>query len=160
MPGMMQGMPGMMGDMPGMMQGMPGMMGDMPRLMEIMREQMAGRAMMRPFDHIDAMLAFYRTELHITDTQQEQWNAFAAAFKATADKMRHAISTQMDPMGGQLTAPQRIERRIDLLTTCRDALKSIQSVAQPLYAALSDEQKRIADELLADHFRSMRRMVP
>jgi hypothetical protein len=39
---------------------------------------MVGQAVMRPLEHIDGQLAYYRAELHVTDAQQPQWNGVGA----------------------------------------------------------------------------------
>src|SRR5687768_16367085 len=89
-PAHQRGMPGMMGGQgmpmqgaPGAQQGgMTGMMGDMGRMMDMMHRQMATQHAMRAFEHIEGKLAFYRTELGVTDAQQPQWNAFADAVRS------------------------------------------------------------------------------
>ena len=37
-------------------------------------------------EHLDARLAYLKTELKITDQQAPQWNAFADAWRAVAQK--------------------------------------------------------------------------
>jgi len=62
------------------------------------------------------------------------------------------------PAAGQpATAPQQLERRTALLAAQLEATRAVAEAAAPLYAALSDEQKRIADALMAEHLRDMRR---
>lgn len=159
-----QGMPVQGG--PGAPQGgMPGMMGgDMGRRMEMMQRQMSGPGMMggpgamSAFRHVEGVLAYIRAELRITDAQQPQWNAFADAVRANMDKLRQAYAQAMQSAGQPATAPEQMERRIALLSAQLDAARSLEAAARPLYAALSDEQKRSADELTAEHFRSMRGM--
>ncbi|WP_149536741.1 Spy/CpxP family protein refolding chaperone [Siccirubricoccus phaeus] len=173
MPGMQGGMPGTMGSqgmpMPGapggQQGGMPGMMGgDMGRMMEMMHRMMAARGMMggpgamRHFERIDAHLAYVRTLLRITDAQAPQWNAFADASRAAADKLRQAYAQAMQAAGQPATAPALLERRIALLSAQLEAMRTFAAATQPLYTALSDEQKRAADELLAEHLRDMRRL--
>ena len=143
-------MPGMPGGAQG---GMPGMMGGMENMMAAMHGRMAAAAMMRSFQHIDGQIAFYRAELGITDAQQAQWNAFADAIRSGAAKMRDAIGKSAAQPG---TAPEQFQRRIDLLSVHLDVLRSLSAAGGPLYASLSPEQKRKADELLAEHFGSMR----
>ena len=120
---------------------------------------MVGQAVMRPLEHIDGQLAYYRAELHITDAQQPQWNAFADAFRAAANTLREAV-TRATQGGGQTAAPDLLQRRIALLSAQLEALRSVEAAGRPLYAALSDEQKRAADQLMAEHFRSVQGMAP
>jgi hypothetical protein len=53
------------------------------------------------------------------------------------------------------TIIEQIDRRSALLAAQLDALKAMAAAGKPLYAVLSDEQKKLADELLAEHFRMM-----
>jgi hypothetical protein len=147
-------MPGMTG--PGAQQGtMPGMMGgDMCRMMEMMHRQMATRHAMQPFERIEGRLAFYRAELRITDAQQPQWNAFAEAVRAAAGTLKQAVTASMQ-QAGPGPAPEQMERRIVALTAQAEAMRAVQAAARPLYAALSDEQKRSADGLMEEHLRAM-----
>ena len=130
--------------------GMPGMMGDMGRMMEMMHRQMA----MRAFERIEGTLAFYCAELRITDAQQPQWNAFADAVRAAAGTLKQAMVRAMQE-SGPVPASAQMERRIAVLTAQAEALRSVQAAARPLYAVLSDEQKRAADTLMAEHLRGM-----
>ena len=57
---------------------------------------------------------------------------------------------------GALTAPEQIERRLAMLTELRDTTQAMLVAAKPVYAALSDDQKKVADELMAEHLVTMR----
>jgi hypothetical protein len=94
-------------------------------------------------------------ELKITDAQAPQWNAFADALRANVGRLRRAMMNGTEAQGA-VTAPEQIERRIGLLTELRDTTQAMLAVAKPLYAALSDEQKKVADELVAEHLVTMR----
>jgi hypothetical protein len=119
-----------------------------------------GPGAMRHFERIDAHLAYVRAVLRITDAQTPQWNAFADAARAAADRLRQAYAQAMQAAGQPATAPARLERRTALLSAQLEATRAIAAPAGPLYAALSDEQRRIADELLAEHLRDMRMRGP
>ena len=149
----------------------PGMMGgEMGRMMQMMMTQMQGGMgggtgaagpgrmdfAMRPFRRIEGQLAYYRAELRITDAQAPQWNAFADAVRARSDQLRQAVMQAMQPAAQPATAPQQIDRRIALLSAQLDAMRAVSAAAGPLYAVLSEEQRRTADELMAEHFRAMR----
>ncbi|MBY0338200.1 MAG: Spy/CpxP family protein refolding chaperone, partial [Acetobacteraceae bacterium] len=62
--------------------------------------------------------------------------------------------------GGATPAPQQMERRIALLAAQLEATRAVAGAAGPLYAVLSEEQRRTADELMAEHFRAMRMGMP
>lgn len=153
-------MPGMAAPGAPMQGGMPGAMGgDMPRMMEMMRQRMAARAVDHVFEHIDGQLAYVRAELHITDAQQPQWNAFAEAARSAMGKLHQAYVQAVQPGGRPLPAPEQIDRHIALVSAQLDAMRSVEGAAKPLYAVLSDEQKRTADEMTAEHLRPMMGMM-
>lgn len=145
-PNMMMG--GDMSQMMGMMQ-MMRMMQDGPMPMGM------GPAGMRPLQHVEGQLAFWKAELKITDAQAPQWTAFADAFRNSATQFRQAM-TQVPNTTGTMPAPELMERRVNMLTAEVDAMKPVLAAAKTLYAALSDDQKKTADELMAEHFMAMR----
>ena len=129
-----------------------GMMGgDMGRMM---RERMAAAAM-QPFRRIEGQLAYFRTELQLTEAQAPLWNAFADRVRDQSERLRQATQQAM-AAAGPGPAPQQMERRIALLSAHLEATRTFALAAAPLYAALSEEQRRTADELMAEHLRSMR----
>jgi LTXXQ motif family protein len=160
-PGMPQGAmptkPAGMGNGQGMMMG-----GDMAQMMSMMQMMRGGMMPMgmgpggaQALRHIEGQIAFYKAELRITEAQGPQWNAFADAMRSSATRLRQAMA----PEGGAAevrAAPDQMERRITLLSAQLDAMRDVLAAAKPLYAVLSDEQKKTADDLMAEHFMTMR----
>jgi hypothetical protein len=140
--------PGMMGPgpndqmsprMPGGMMGMMVQGGMMP--------------MMGMGDHVEGRIAFLKTELKITDAQMPQWNAFADSLRANAQQMREMRNTMMQggmmgQGGASVSAPHRLDRMERMMTAMLDAVKATKSALAPLYAVLTDEQKKMADQLI------------
>jgi hypothetical protein len=128
--------------------------GDMGRMMSMMHGGgMMGGGMMggMPFRHVEGRLAFLRTELKITDAQTPQWNKFADAVRSVAKNAQGMMQQMMQGGGAQhTTAPDLLARYEKMLTVRLDAVRTVKTAFDPLYAALSDEQKRTADELLAN----------
>ncbi len=62
--------------------------------------------------------------------------------------------------GQPATAPAQMERRIGALSLVTEPIRAVAAALGPLYAALSNEQERTADELLAERSRGMRRRGP
>jgi hypothetical protein len=122
--------------MKGMMRMMMGQdcMSDMP-----MMAAMSG--------HVDGRLAFLKTELKITDAQLPLWNAVTDAIRANAKTMGDMAGGMM---GGSQTAtlPDKLALRDKMMTARLEALRKLKAAVDPLYAALSDDQKKTADELL------------
>jgi LTXXQ motif family protein len=130
----MQGMP--MGSMCGDSGGMP-MMGMMRMMMG--QNGMAG--------HTEGRIAFLKTELKITDAQQPLWNAVADAMRATAKDLPE-MPNCMSMMQSSGSLPEKLAIREKAVTEHLEALRKLRSAVEPLYATLSDDQKKTADRLM------------
>ncbi|MFZ5790113.1 MAG: Spy/CpxP family protein refolding chaperone [Pseudomonadota bacterium] len=154
--------PAMMGNMP-MMANMMGMMANMMAMMGTMGQASAGAPAMAPngpgmasapaLDHVEGRIAFLRAELGITEAQAGVWDAFADAFRTNAKTLGDLRGTMMPPAGAgspQAATPvQRLDLEERWLAARLDGVRAIKSAFETLYAALSAEQKKTADELLA-----------
>lgn len=102
-------------------------------------------------DHIEGRLAFFKAELQITDAQMPQWNAFADAMRANAKRMAemHHTMTQGGTMHAMsASTPERLDRMEMMMSAHLESLRTAKAAFRPLYAVLSDEQKKKADALL------------
>lgn len=117
------------------------------------RQQHEQRPFSRPSERIEARLAYLKTALKITDAQLPQWEAFANTLRKHARAMDERIEARRSQMQAQRetrpTAIERLERRQERLATASARLHETLAAAKPLYAALTQEQQKIADELLA-----------
>ena len=132
-------------EMPGGMAGA----GDMS-MMGMMRMMMGrdGMSMMGAMArHVEGRLAFLKTELKITDAQLPLWNAVADAMRANAKTMGD-IAGGMMGSSQTATLPDKLALREKMMTAHLEALRKFKAAVDPLYAALGDEQKKTADELL------------
>jgi hypothetical protein len=125
--------------------------GGMP-VMDMMRMMMGqgGMPMMAAMaGHVEGRLAFLKTELKITDAQLPVWNAFAQAArengKAMEDMMQGGGMMEMSQTG---TLPDKLAAREKMLSARLDAVRKLKAAAEPLYAALSADQKKTADEIM------------
>ena len=112
------------------------------------------RAARLPSERVEARLAYLKTTLKITDAQQSQWDAFADTLRKQAragDERMKARQAQMAEgrKGTPPTAIERMERAQTRLAASSTRLNETLAAAKPLYAALSPEQQKVADELLA-----------
>jgi hypothetical protein len=102
-------------------------------------------------DHIEGRLAFLRVELKITTKELSLWDAFATTIRQNAAQ-EIAMSTQwsaaIDNVAMPLNLPQRLERHEKHLTAHRDMLQRVTATLLPLYASLSNDQKKSADALV------------
>lgn len=135
-----------------MMQPMGRMMQTMGRMMQTMGTMTPPSASMpgmmtSPSAHLEGRIAFLQAELGITDAQMPQWHAFADAMRSAAKSMQAAMA---EPAAGMpVSAPERGEREVKLLTARLEGMRTVHAAGQALYAVLSDNQKKIADELMA-----------
>lgn len=122
--------------------------------------------MMNPAQHVEGRLAFLKTELKITDAQAPQWDAYAEAMRANAKRMGELMDEAMSSgmmghgmmmdqgmaMQGQsaprMSLPDRMNWAEQHMTAHMEMLKAIKGPTIQLYSVLSDEQKRMADQLL------------
>ena len=129
----------------------PGMMGMM------MQMHMQGMAMGDITDHVEGRIAFLRTELKIAGNQQEAWNGFADALRANAKQLGALRGEQM--MGGLPSLQEQFERQEKLATAQLEGLRSMKKAYERLAGVLTDEQKKLAAELIPPHIGMMRHMM-
>ena len=141
-PGGMMGRPGMMG--PGMMgPGMMGYDGSGPGMMRWGPAMCSAMA-----SHLEGRLAYSKAELKITEAQESLWNAYAATARDSTKTMAGHCTAIMSQRGtSTVSLPERLEEHEQLLGSQLDALRAMNKALKPLYAALSDDQKKTADQL-------------
>lgn len=141
--------------------GPAGAQSSMERMMSMMGSAMMnmrgmaahGGMTVAPYEHVEGRIAFLQAELAITDAQMPQWHAFADAMRSAAKSMHAAVAAQAG--GTPVSAPERGERQIQLLTARLEAMRTVHAAGTALYAVLSDDQKKIADELMVHPMRQM-----
>jgi LTXXQ motif family protein len=150
---------GMMGQGHGggmMGQGQDGMMGQddkpnhcpMGEMMGSDRHGM-GKGMMHSVPMMEARLAYIKADLEITDPQTAAWDAYANAVRARHSSMESSHADMMEAkQSGHVV--ERMDARIKALESMVDSLKALKPATEALYAALSEEQKKKADQLLGD----------
>jgi len=126
------------------------------------------RAFSRPTERVEARLAYVKTALKITDAQQAQWNAYADVQRQQAAereaKMRewrakmqeHRQQMADDKSAHEHKRPSAVERLDFAEKMHANAIERINAqlaAIKPLYAALSDEQKKVADVVLVPQHR-------
>jgi LTXXQ motif family protein len=126
--------------------GMMGMMGQggMRGMMEMMGMMGAG--------HIEGRIAFLKAELKIADAQMPQWTAFADALRANAKRMSEMRDAMMHGgmHGGDasMSALNRLDRMEKMMTAMTESVKVTKAALAPLYIVLTDDQKKIANQLI------------
>lgn len=94
----------------------------------------------------DRRIAFLHQRLGITPAQEAAWSEFA-------NEMRHAAEMRIRaPEGGehadQMNVVDRLEQRARMFEMRGAETERMARTLRPLYASLSDGQKRIANEVL------------
>jgi LTXXQ motif family protein len=143
----------MMGQQPqgGSMMGQ-GMSGSMMGRSGMMAQGgMRGDASMctRMTGHIEGRLAFLKAELKITSEQESLWNDYAAAVRDNAQAMTIRCASMMSDGGkNEANLPDRLDAHEQFMAAQLDALRATSKALKPLYAALSDTQKQVANQLI------------
>ena len=131
----------------------PQMMDMMANMMKMMRaDQMGLSGMNMPnggmVDHIEGRIAFLKAELKITESQTKLWLAFADALRGNAKRFQEGAGQMMSGSDSPALLA-RLDTQEKLLTARIEGLKAMKNALAPLYAALSEEQRKSADALLA-----------
>jgi len=137
--------PEMMG--PGMMPGMGrgGMMGMMmgggcPMMGTMARDGGAP-------SFAEGRIAFIKAELAVTDAQSNVWEAYAAALRKTLDSMQSMQKAMMS--AAQPGDPvQRLDAHIAAMDARLQSLKEVKPALAALCGALSEDQRKKADDVL------------
>lgn len=120
--------------------------------------------------HVEGSLAFIKTELKITDAQGSAWNNFADAYRAFAASKPAMMMQGGGMMSGGMTGgesggmaqgnsampqgrsamsyPDRMKAHMQMMEEHVEAGKKFAPAAEALYASLTAEQKKAADDLL------------
>jgi hypothetical protein len=138
--------PMMGGEMKGedMMKGCDMMGGDMTRMTQMMP------MMHEKLSHTGERVAALTADLKITEAQTPAWKKFADALLAAAKSMEESMEgmhKEMMQSGAAASLSEKLERHAKMAAGHLSSLQSIKAALDPLYASLSDEQKKIADGL-------------
>ena len=133
--------PGMMGQGMGR-GGMMGMMGGGCPMMGMMDGPEWPRTAFA-----EGRIAFIKAELAITDAQKSVWDAYATALRKNLESMQTMHNTMMSA-SSPVDPVERLDLHISAMEFRLQSLKEVKPALSALYAALSDDQKKKADDLL------------
>jgi LTXXQ motif family protein len=98
--------------------------------------------------HIDGRLAYIKAELKITATQEPLWETYASAARDNANTMLAHCTAMMSQRGtSTVSLPDRLDQHEQFMAAQLDVVRAMNKALKPLYAALSDSQKKSADQL-------------
>lgn len=102
-----------------------------------------------PGERIEARLAYAKATLKITPAQEAPWNALASVLRRHAAAMdQQAAQRRTVDRSQPVSAIERMTRRQAMMSEAAIRMGEVLDAAKPLYAVLSDEQKKEADALL------------
>ena len=103
-----------------------------------------------PVANSEKHLSAFKQELKITKDQEQVWNAYA---EKTRSNVKDIMDRTNEAMHDQpQTAPERFDRHIALMKERLASFEKMDEALKQLYAALTPEQKAIADR----HFSRLR----
>jgi hypothetical protein len=95
----------------------------------------------------EGRVAFLKAELGITDNQKAVWDAYAEAIKSNLQSMQ-GTGQMMRTVFEAKTPVERLDAHLAAMESRTTALKAVKPALANLYAALTEDQKKKADELL------------
>ena len=103
-----------------------------------------------------------KAELKLTDAQQAAWNTFADAYRATTQKTAK-VCAAMDAAGAaDHSAHKGVLEQLRMMETHMsdrlDSVRGLKNAVEPLFAVMTEEQKKTADHVLAHVMDVGRRM--
>jgi periplasmic protein CpxP/Spy len=97
-------------------------------------------------------------KLKITPAEQSQWDAVAQAMRDNAAELDSAISKR-DEIAEHGTAMDDLKAYGDIVQVHADSVKKLSAVFASLYDVMPAEQKKVADEVFAQHPREGKRVA-
>jgi len=104
-------------------------------------------------DRVEARIKELHTKLKITPAQEELWNNVAQVMRDNAKTMEALIRTRSEK-AGTMTAIDDLKSYSEIAEAHADGLKKFIPAFEPLYAGMSDAQKKSADTLFRQHGRT------
>jgi len=99
--------------------------------------------------HVEGTLAFLKTELNISESQDDAWAAFADDMREIAKNHTEARSNaRPNQLPEGATVVERLERHMAFMEKRMATGKQIIAAVTKLYPGLTPGQQKIADELL------------
>ena len=105
---------------------------------------MGPQASGNPAAAVEWRLSSLKSELKITAAQESAWKAFSDQAKQQAEAMQKLMTTVQG--SAQATAPERLELRNQVQKQREEQMAKGTAAFKELYAALSSEQKALADQ--------------
>jgi hypothetical protein len=89
-----------------------------------------------------------KAELKITEAQTTVWNGFADAVRAAAKQHNERMKAILAGDDRSKSLPDRVEAQEQFMGARLEQIKQIKASLKSLYAILSDDQKKEADDMV------------
>ncbi|WP_159588912.1 Spy/CpxP family protein refolding chaperone [Chelativorans xinjiangense] len=103
-------------------------------------------------DRVDGRLALLETELKITEEQAPMWKELSDTIRASAKTHNDAMEEMMETFHSDDFWDKPLPDRLVFQQTHMEArlgeIKAVRQAVDKFYAVLSDEQKKVADEIV------------
>jgi hypothetical protein len=99
-------------------------------------------------DRVEGRLAFIKAELKITEAQTPAWNQLAGEVRDAAKHHNERMKTLLSREEKAKTLPERLDAQEQFLSVRLDEIKRIKGSLNSLYAVLTDEQRKEADDIV------------
>lgn len=120
------------------------------------RDRMQGRRdVQRRMDfsaRAEARIAYVKAELKITPAQQAAFDRYAQVIRDNAAATQKAFQDMRVRPGQNMSAIDRVEARAKMAQMRDQQQQQYLAAFRPLYASLSADQKKVADDLATPHF--------
>jgi hypothetical protein len=103
-------------------------------------------------DKLDGRLAFLKAELKLTDAQATVWSTFETAWKAAAQAALakcDAMNAHMDMDHGDMGVLGKLSMMETHMVDHLEVVRAQKAALEPLFKALTDDQKKTANEALS-----------
>ena len=98
-------------------------------------------------ERMEGRLSFLKTEFKITEAQTPAWNELAQAIRTSAKQRNERMKSLFADEDKVKTLPERLELQEQLVAARLDELRQLKTSVQALYAVLTEDQKKEADDI-------------
>jgi hypothetical protein len=97
---------------------------------------------------VEKHIADLHSQLQITAAEETQWAAVAKSMRDSAIETDRAIDKR-EPVASSASALDNLNSYGDIAQAHADGVKRLAAAFAPLYASMSDDQKKVADAVFA-----------
>ena len=101
-------------------------------------------------DRVEARIKEFHTRLNITPAQEDLWNNVTQVMRDNAKTMEALIKARSEK-ASTMTAVDDLKSYGEIVEAHADAIRKFIPAFEPLYAGMSDAQKKSADTLFRQH---------